>query len=103
MAYAWARCPCHIHAVWGSTYRAWASCPCHVGAVWDSARATVVPVDVVLLRVDDADVDVLPAGGLVAVDGDNVLARLERLLGFLRDFEFFVIADEPRGLGREDA
>src|SRR4051812_2332073 len=53
--------------------------------------------------VQNSHVDVLAAAGLVAVDGDRVLAGFEGGFGGGGDFEFFVAGDVAGRLGGEDA
>ena len=51
----------------------------------------------------DAYVDALPAVGLAAVDGDEVLARLERLGNSLADRHQFVLGDVAVDAGSSQA
>jgi hypothetical protein len=55
-----------------------------------------------VFQLDQAHVDRLAAGGLAAVDGDDVLAGLEGGAGLRRDRQLVITAGVALGGGRED-
>src|SRR5437868_9210848 len=91
------------HPLWPPCPKMWPPSPPELTVLVSSERWPGEPDSLLLDQLDQPHVDVLPAAGLVAVDGDHVRPSLERPAAGRREREFVVVGDVSRHLRGEHA